>query len=98
MAVNGTICEGSQDLCFDGKCTLKCSVEGEIRLVGSDLEVDGRLEICHDNKWGSVGDSYFDAKAARTVCRQLGLTGGTVIYNIFGSDIDLIWLDDIQCF
>ncbi|KAL4218033.1 hypothetical protein ACF0H5_022771 [Mactra antiquata] len=60
--------------------------------------VRGRLEVFYDNTWGTVCDDVFHESntGAQVACRQLGLTGGTPI-GAFGSGIDPIWLDDVQC-
>lgn len=57
-----------------------CS-DGELRLAGSTVDYDGRVEVCINGAWGSVCYSgfsstyytrYWDGSDARVVCRQLG--------------------------
>ena len=46
--------------------------EGSLRLAGSSISGQGRLEIYLRGQWGTVCDDGFDFNDADTVCRQLG--------------------------
>ena len=57
-----------------------CS-DGELRLSGSAVDYEGRVEICLNGVWGTICYSrlsssyytrYWDGSDARVVCRQLG--------------------------
>ena len=49
---------------------------GDIRLVGSRSGVSsstqGRVEVCVNNRWGTVCDDSWSTFDARVACRQLG--------------------------
>ena len=49
-----------------------CS-NGDIRLVNGTTELEGRLEICINNAWGTVCSEGFTADDAKVVCRQLNI-------------------------
>jgi deleted-in-malignant-brain-tumors protein 1 len=53
---------------------------GEVRLVGGNSSIEGRVEICFNDTWGTVCDQMWDEADAGVVCRQLGLnpTGKTM--------------------
>ena len=46
--------------------------DGDIRLVGGSNALEGRVEICINNAWGTVCGSAFSQDDATVVCRQSG--------------------------
>ena len=55
-----------------------CS-EGNLRLMdGSDLV--GRLEICMNNAWGTICDTWFWSSELEVACTQLGGLGTAVMH------------------
>ncbi|XP_053378756.1 macrophage scavenger receptor types I and II-like [Mercenaria mercenaria] len=46
--------------------------EKDIRLVGGNSALEGRVEIRYNNTWGTVCDDGFDRKAAKVICHMLG--------------------------
>lgn len=48
-------------------------VDGDVRLVNNDAvdPVEGRVEICVNDIWGSMCNRGFNAKEADVICRQL---------------------------
>ena len=48
---------------------------GDIRLVGGANQLEGRVEVCYDNLWGTVCDYYMYyhySLIAKVACGQLG--------------------------
>lgn len=63
-------------------CVISCSLiayvngsvcnYGDVRLVGGSQEVEGRIEVCVNNTWGTVCDDNWSSSDAAVVCAQLG--------------------------
>ena len=49
-----------------------CS-NGDIRLAGGRNVLEGRVEICFNNAWGTVCGDTFSSYDAHVVCTSLGL-------------------------
>ena len=73
--------------------------EGTIRLVNGNTNLQGRLEIYHNNTWGTICDDSFDILDANVACRQLGFSSAINYANSFynGQASGKIWLDDLHC-
>ncbi|KAM4530716.1 galectin-3-binding protein A-like [Odontesthes bonariensis] len=73
--------------------------EGDVRLSGSKSVSEGRVEVYHDGKWGTVCDDEWDLNEAHVVCRQLNFPGAksVVTGKDYGKAPGPIWLDDITC-
>ena len=56
-----------------------CS-HGQLRLVGGSSENEGRVEICYQNRWGTICDNGWSSEDAKVVCRQLGFQATGELY------------------
>lgn len=71
-----------------------------VRLSGGASSSEGRVEVFHNNAWGTVCDDDFDTKAAAVVCRMLGLPSSGAQPRpkaYYGSGNGIIWLDNVRC-
>jgi deleted-in-malignant-brain-tumors protein 1 len=75
---------------------------GELRLVGGSTNLEGRLEVCWNETWGTVCDGFWSTSDAKVACRQLGFSTRSGSYTAysnahFGEGEGPILLDDLIC-
>ena len=46
--------------------------DGDLKLVGSKPENEGRLEVCFDQRWGTINGNGWTYADTQVACRQLG--------------------------
>jgi len=89
------------------------AVDGDVRLEGGESLLVGRVEVLHNDTWGTVCDDLFNNGACQVVCRQLGHRGGRCLASkvsdsgecidkrhhdfTSGSESQPIWLDEVEC-
>ena len=73
---------------------------GDIRLADGTTELEGRVELCINETWGTVCDGFWSTFDTNVACRQLGYqpSMSTPLYNAaFGPGTGPIWIDDLLC-
>ncbi|XP_068609889.1 scavenger receptor class A member 5 [Brachionichthys hirsutus] len=70
-----------------------------VRLVNGSGPHEGRVEVFHERRWGTVCDDVWDKKDGDVVCRMLGYQGAAEVHKTgrFGLGTGLIWMDDLAC-
>ena len=72
---------------------------GSVRLYGSTSPIEGRLEVCLNNQWGTVCDDSWHVAASAITCKVLGYFGGEFVGTADFSDAgDIpILMDNVKC-
>uniref|UniRef100_A0A3Q1I898 SRCR domain-containing protein n=1 Tax=Anabas testudineus TaxID=64144 RepID=A0A3Q1I898_ANATE len=75
-------------------------LEDHIKVAGTgSTQCSGRVEIYHNNIWGTVCDDEWDLNDAAVVCRELncGAALSAPTSALFGEGSDQIWLNKVAC-
>lgn len=73
---------------------------GDVRLVGGSTILEGRVEVCVNETWGTVCNQMWDSTDANVACRQLGFqpSNATVLpISQFSAGAGRIWLSGLIC-
>ncbi len=82
-----------------------CTVhrDGDSRLVTTSARNRGRVEVLHNNIWGTFCDDGITSGTSRdnfvrVGCRELGFgTDGLLLTSGFDDGVDPTWRDDVRC-
>ncbi|CAC5372557.1 unnamed protein product [Mytilus coruscus] len=70
----------------------------QVRLAGSNIEHEGRVEILHNNIWGTVNDYWYGYPGANVLCKMLGYPyGGVPKFERIAPGQGPTWIDFIEC-
>ena len=91
---NHSSCGHHQDVAVS--CTNYMPVT-PVRLAGGSNST-GRLEVLHNEVWGTVCGDFFTPEAVHVTCKMLGFELGSKIDNgKYRTNHGPIWLDDVRC-
>ena len=74
--------------------------DGELRLRDGATDLEGRVEICFEELWGTVCDQFWSQTDASVTCRQLGFSfqdAVTMSASAFGTGTGPVWIADVLC-
>lgn len=55
-------------------CFIGVICHNEVRIVDSYYKQFGRVEVCINDTWGTVCDSFWNDSDASVICRQVGFS------------------------
>ena len=56
------------------QCCIGLCTNGDLRLVGGTTDMEGRVEICFNETWGTICDNFWSTNDGSVACQQLGFS------------------------
>ncbi len=70
-------------------CICTVCEQNSVRLVGGPSEYEGRVEVCNNQEWGTVCQTFWEDVDAGIACSQLGFSR----FGEFRSKNEICFLD-----
>ncbi|CAI7997790.1 Neurotrypsin, partial [Geodia barretti] len=67
-------------------CSIVACRYGDMRLADGGTEAEGRVELCIDNRWGTVCDNRWNENSTAVACKHLGFSEIVNESRYFSSD------------
>ena len=83
-------------MCNSNK-TLLLTASNKLRLADGETSRDGRVEIYHNGRWGTVCPDNWDVNEVRVVCKYLGYSGEGAVQNTFQGGGGPVWISGLNC-
>ncbi|XP_036431295.1 LOW QUALITY PROTEIN: deleted in malignant brain tumors 1 protein-like [Colossoma macropomum] len=79
--------------------TISLTTADSVRLVDGGSRCAGRVEVLHNDQWGTVCDDGWGIRDAAVVCRELGCGNALNVLRDahFGRGSGRIWMDNVDC-
>lgn len=86
-------------LLLSNVASLLAQEEGDVRLVDGKTYLEGRVEIYHDEVWGTVCDDRFGDEEGMVICNSLNFAGLNTAFPraAYGKGTGQIWMDELAC-
>lgn len=69
-----------------------------MRLSEGTSPLNGRVEICYQNVWGTICDDFWDDNDASVVCRQLGHSAQGMILKMSSQPVRAMYIVQLNTF
>ncbi|XP_012372886.2 antigen WC1.1-like [Octodon degus] len=84
---------------YGGAVEVVCSDRPQLRLINGGSRCAGRVEIFHQDSWGTICHRYWDITDANVVCKDLGCGAAVEAVSSanYGAGSGPIWLESLRC-
>ena len=96
-SANSYVCLPAQIILLMCMCVCFAVEETLVRLVNGSGPHEGRVEVFHERRWGTVCDDVWDKKDGDVVCRMLGYRGAVEVHKTGRFGQGMAWSHKAGC-